>query len=72
MIKSEVGFRQCIEVIADMYQSLAELHRRVAPQNFSNYQLLAEGPIEEIRRAQAEINEYLQINEQFAAERQRA
>jgi hypothetical protein len=72
MIQTEVGFQQSVEVIADMYHALAELHRRVAPQNFSNYQLLAEGPIEEIRRAQAEINEYLQINEQFAAERQRA
>jgi hypothetical protein len=65
MIKSEVGFRQCLQIIADMYQSLAELHQQVAPLNFKNYQIFAEGPIEEIRRAQSDINEYLGISEQF-------
>ena len=50
MIQSEVGFQQSLEIIADMYKSLAELHQRVAPLNSRNYQILAEGPVEEIRR----------------------
>lgn len=61
MIQSEVGLRQSIEILADMYQALAELHRRVAPQNFANYQLLSEGPVEEIRRVQHDIDEYLGV-----------
>ena len=68
MIQSEVGFQQSLEIIADMYKSLAELHQRVAPLNSRNYQILAEGPVEEIRRAQQDINEYLGVTEQFAAE----
>ena len=49
MIQTEAGLHQTIEILADMYEALADLHRRVAPQNFANYLILAEGPIEEIR-----------------------
>jgi len=65
MIQTDVGLRQTIDVIANMYHTLAELHRRIAPQNLDNYHLMAEGPIEEIRRAQAELNEFLQIADAF-------
>jgi hypothetical protein len=66
MITNEIGFRQCLKTIAEMYQSLAELHQEIAPQNFTNYQIMAEGPIEEIQRAQADLNEYLGVTDQFA------
>jgi hypothetical protein len=46
-----------------MYRSLADLHKRVAPVNFKNYLLLAEGPLEEIRRARRDIEEYLGVTD---------
>lgn len=68
MIQTDVGLRQTIDVIANMYLVLAELHQRVAPQNFRNYLIMAEGPVEEIRRAQRDLNEYLGVVDQFAAQ----
>jgi hypothetical protein len=44
-----------------MYKSLAALHARVAPLNFQNYLILAEGPVDHIRRLQKEIDDYLAV-----------
>lgn len=52
-----------LELIQGMYRALAELHRRVAPLNYTNYLIMAEGPIEQIRRLRSEINEYLGVQE---------
>ncbi|HEY2412762.1 MAG TPA: hypothetical protein VGI40_10995 [Pirellulaceae bacterium] len=68
MIQTDVGLRQTIDVIASMYLALAELHQRVAPQNFRNYLIMAEGPVEEIRRAQRDVNNYLGVADQFASQ----
>jgi hypothetical protein len=67
MIENDDQLKQNLEVIAGMYRALADLHNRFARVNFGNYQIFAEGPVEEIRRAQREINEYLGLAEQFAA-----
>jgi hypothetical protein len=60
-IQSDAELEVNLELIQGMYRSIAELHRRVAPQNFTNYLVFAEGPIERIRRLKAEIDEYLGI-----------
>jgi hypothetical protein len=67
MIKSEIGLKQTLEVMVGQYEVLAELHRRIAPVNFRNYLILAQGSIDMIRQFQQEINEYLQVSEQMAA-----
>lgn len=65
-IKTDAEMERNLELIQGMYRAIAELHRRVAPQNFTNYLVFAEGPIERIRRLKAEIDEYLGIQEAVA------
>ena len=72
MIRTEAGLLQSIELLENMYHVLAEFHRDIAPRNFRNYQIFAEGPIEEIRRLQHDIHEYLQVSDMMSAETHRA
>ena len=67
MIQSDAELHQNLELIAGMYRSLLDLHHRVAPQNYQNYLVFAEGPVDEIRRLQREIDEYLGIVEPATA-----
>ena len=67
MIKSDAEVLQNIELMAGMYRALVSLHRDIAPQNIRNYQVFAEGPIEEISRLQRDIDAYLGIAEPAAA-----
>lgn len=67
MIQTEGGLRQTLEVMIGQYEALAALHRDIAPVNFRNYLILAEGSIDMIRQFQQEIHEYLQLREQFSA-----
>jgi len=50
-----------LELIASMYEAIASLHRDIAPLSFRNYEILAEGPIEQVRRLRQEIDEYLGV-----------
>ncbi len=59
MIESEFGLQQSIEQLERMYRVLLEFRRRIAPLNYKNYEVFAEGPLEEIRRLQHDIDEYL-------------
>jgi len=67
MIETQEGLLLSIEQMARMYRALADLHSRVAPLNFRNYQVFAEGPIDEIRKLQREIDEYLGIADPVTA-----
>jgi hypothetical protein len=67
MIHSDEGLELMIEQLARMYRALGDLHAHVAPLNFANYQILAEGPIDEIAKLRREIDEYLGIAEPAAA-----
>jgi hypothetical protein len=69
MIKSDAEMQVNLESIQGMYRAIAELHRRIAPQNFMNYLIMAEGPIDQIRRLQSEVDEYLGIKEAAASAR---
>jgi len=66
MINSDAGMQQNLELIQGMYEAIAALKRDIAPKNFDNYLILAEGPIEQIRRLRAEIDEFLGIQEAVA------
>lgn len=61
MITSDEQLKVNLELMASMYEAIASLHRDIAPRNFRNYEILAEGPIEQIRRLRQEIDEYLGI-----------
>jgi hypothetical protein len=41
--------------------------RRLAPLNYKNYQVFAEGPLEEIRRLQHDIDEFLSVQHKESA-----
>lgn len=72
MIHSDEGLSLTIEQLARMYRVLAGLHKEIAPRNYSNYLLLAEGPLDQIRELQREIDEYLGIAEPVAASASRS
>ena len=59
MIQTDEGLQQSIEQLERMYRMLLEFRRRIRPLNEANYQVFAEGPLEEIRRLQHDIDEYL-------------
>jgi hypothetical protein len=61
MIQTDAGLRQSIEQLQRMYEILAELRAEMVTQNPKQFKLFAEGPIEQIRRLRAEIDEYLGI-----------
>jgi|RhiMethySRZTD1v2_1073278.scaffolds.fasta_scaffold2772783_2 hypothetical protein len=67
MIHSDAELQQNLELMVGMYRALLDLHQRVAPQNFQNYLVFAEGPIDEIRKLQREIDEYLGIADPVTA-----
>jgi hypothetical protein len=66
MINSDAGMQQNLELIGLMYGVIARQKREIAPLNYKNYLIMAEGPIEQIRRLKAEIDEYLGIKEAVA------
>ena len=61
MIENDHQLHQCIEQLERMYRVLAELRARVQPKDPSGYQLMAEGPVDEIRRLQSDIDSYLDV-----------
>lgn len=66
MITSDFELEQSIQQLERMYRAIAELRSRIASANAANFQLLAEGPADEIRRLQREIDEYLGIDSRLA------
>ena len=67
MIKSDAGLEQSIEQLERMYRVVRELRSRMGTTNPAQFQLFAEGPIEEIRRLRHDIDEYLGIQEPAVA-----
>ena len=59
MISNEREFHQAIEQMDRMYRALASLKARQPPIEPTQFFLMAEGPIDEIRRLQADIDAFL-------------
>lgn len=59
MIKNDEQLRATHEALGHLYRALASLRQDVLPKNARQYALFAEGPLEEIRKLQFEIDEYL-------------
>ena len=67
MITSDAGLQQSIEQLERMYRVIRDLRSRMGQTNPAQFQLFAEGPIEEIRRLRRDIDEYLGIQEAVEA-----
>ena len=67
MIENDEQLQQAYEALGDLYQVLASYRARVLPMNARNYAVIAQGPLEEIRKIQGEIDAYLGLQEPLAA-----
>ena len=67
MIQNDAQLQQAIEQIEGLYQGLDSLRADILPKNPRNFALFAEGPLDEIRKLQAEIDQYISRLEQVGA-----
>lgn len=59
MIQTEAQFQQSIGQIERLYQGLDALRHDILHKNPRNFAVLAEGPLEDIHKLQAEIDLYI-------------
>jgi hypothetical protein len=62
MIANDEQLNQAVDQLVRMYRALAALRAEVLPINPRRFALLAEGPREEIRRLQQDIDTYIDIS----------
>ncbi len=67
MIQTDAQLQQAIEQIENLYQGLNALRADILPKNPRNFAVLAEGPLDEIRKLQTEITGYINRLEQVRA-----
>ena len=67
MIQNEAQLQQAIEQIELLYEGLDNLRAEILPKNPRNFALFAEGPLDEIHKLQAEIDDYVSRLEQVGA-----
>ena len=59
MIQNESQLRQAIEQMENLCRAIDSLRADVFPQNPRNFAVLAEGPLDQIRQLQAQVDEYV-------------
>lgn len=59
MIQHETQLQQALEQIENLCRALQSLRADVFPKNPRNFAILAEGPLDEIRKLQADVDDYL-------------
>ena len=59
MIHNEAQLQQAIEQIQELCRALDSLRVDIFPKNPKNFAIMAEGPVDEIRKLQADINAYI-------------
>src|SRR5687767_12546756 len=57
-ITNDEQLHQAVEQLEGMYRALASLRRELLPRNRRNFVVLAEGPLEQIRQLQGQIDDY--------------
>ncbi len=67
MIQTDAQLQQAIEQIGCLYQGLDSLRSDILPKNPRNFAILAEGPLDEIHKLQAEIDDYVSQLESVSA-----
>jgi hypothetical protein len=60
MITDEKQLQQAIEQMGRMYRALETIQAEVLPQSRQHFALMADGPLEEIRRLEREISAYVE------------
>ena len=66
MIENDEQLHQTWEALGDLYRALASYRSKILPINPRNYAIIAQGPLDEIRKLQAEVDEYLGLREPAA------
>lgn len=64
MITNEAQRKQAEECIEIMRRSLEDMKKTVMPKSHQWYEVMTEGPIDEINRLQSEIDDYLARRQQ--------
>ena len=59
MITNEAQLQQAIEQIQRLCHALDSLRMDILPKNPRNFAIMAEGPVDEIRKLQADIDAYI-------------
>ena len=59
MITTEAQLQQAIEQIEGLCRALDSLRRDILPKNPRNFAIVAEGPVDEIRKLQSDIDAYI-------------
>jgi hypothetical protein len=59
MITTDAQLQQAIEQIQRLCRAIESLRVDIFPQNPKNFAILAEGPVDEIRKLQADIDAYI-------------
>ena len=59
MITTEAQLQQAIEQIERLCRALDSLRRDILPKNPRNFAIMVEGPVDEIRKIQADIDAYI-------------
>ncbi len=67
MIENTEQLQQAIEQMGRMQRILESYRADILPKNPRNFALFAEGPLDEIRSLQAEIDQYVTRLEQVGA-----
>ena len=66
MIENDEQLQQAWEALGDLYRAVASYRSKILPVNPRNYAVIAHGPLDEIRKLQAEVDEYLGLGEPAA------
>ena len=66
MIDNDAQLEQAYDALGDLYRALASYRAKILPANRRNYAVIAQGPLEEIRKIQREIDAYLGLREAVA------
>lgn len=59
MIQHEAQLQQALDQIENLCRALQSLRADVFPKNPRNFAILAEGPMDEIRKLQADVDDFL-------------
>jgi len=59
MIQTEAQLQQALEQIENLCRAVQSLRADIFPKNPRNFAILAEGPVDEIRKLQVEVDSYL-------------
>ena len=59
MINNEAQLQQAIEQIQGLCRAIDALRKDIFPKNPRNFAIMAEGPVDEIRKLQSDIDGYI-------------